>query len=287
MLLIGAEDMGTIHIAGGVKYIINWYKGVFEHIEPRNIFYDLDYTKPVSLSYVSHKENETFIDTTIKIAQTRLKGGHPYTQYYFILTIDDTEYFHDQNNCHHLSLGTIPIKENISIQYKDKNKNGLLDVGDVFIIKGVENQSYARLTLYCDDEKYGNELVRLNWMTGHGYIKGNIPRIDIEEKILLPDSENIYQLNVSVEYHHPVLALNSTVQVSLFQDSELFLDNIIIKDGMIGFSKNYTLSFVDVDNDSFLSTNDYFKIECKSPGVYRFNFPSIFGIYTSYTLVHP
>jgi hypothetical protein len=285
-LIIGGEEMGTITIAGGVKYIINWYNGAFEHREPRNIFSEQDYTKPVSLTYASNKENGTFIDTTITISQTRLQGGHPYTKYYFLLTVDDTEYYHDYYNRHQVSEGTVSINENITITYSDTNTNDLLDGDDMFIINGVENQSYVQLMLF-DDETYGNELIRLTWIAGHGYIKGNIPRIDVEKKTLIPESDNIYQLNISVEYYHPVLALNSTVRVSLFQDSQVILDNVLVKDGVIESYHDANLSFVDADNDSFLSTNDYFKIECKSPGSYKLKFPSLFGTYSSHTFVLP
>ncbi len=284
LLLIGTEDLSLENIASGVKYIFNWYKGAFEQLEPRYIFSE-EYTKSVALTYVSHDENGNFVDTTVKISRVRLDGGHPYTQYYFLLTVNDTIYYHNQYNHYQLSEGSISIDENISVEYIDADNNTLLDVDDLFIIRGLKNQSYVKLILF-DDETYGDMIAKLNWIVGHGYIKGNVPTIYFKKEKLIPGSENIYQLNVSVAYQHPILALNSTLRVSLYQDSVLILDNVIVKAGVVGSYNGNRLSFVDADNDSYLSTDDYFTVECESNVIYEIKFPSLFGTYSSHSLVH-
>lgn len=272
-LNIGGSMSGYLNIASGCKYIINWYKGAYGWLDLQRL----------ALSYVSTEENGTLMDTTIRVSRICIDNDISFNQYNFSFEgIGNVYHVHSEND---VSEGIVNIGGNISIEYIDKNKNMLLDADDIFIIRGLKNQTHATFEVFDKKARtrimepqwivsYGN----LQWIVGYGHLAGRIPYIKLEKKGLVPESENKYQIDVFVPYWHSVLALNSTIRLSLTKDSEPILSDISIFNGIIGSYNGKNITFYDMDNDSYLSTNDYFIMECEVNSTYDLEISLLFDI---------
>jgi len=259
LLTVGTKGLGGLdNIAAGVKYIINWHKGPFEHEVS---------TELLSLSYLSEEENGSLIDTTFEVSRVNPVMELNYSNYQVNL---DGSYISGT----HLSEGNKSIKDNISVEFIDSNKNELLDVGDILKIKGLENKSYVTLNIYGEQT---NIVVRYPWIVGYGHIIGNIPEIELEDKGLISGDSGQYKIEVSPSFWHPELAISLTSKISLYKDDELILDNVSINDGVIGSYNGKNVSFIDFDNNSYISSNDYFIIENEPSSTYLLEFSLLFG----------
>jgi len=151
----------------GVKYIINWNNGAIETI-----------TQRLALGYVSHEENESLVDTTIEISRIRTDEGYPLNEYHLTLKVEGFDFHYRE---HELSEDIISIDENISVEYKDVNNNGLVDVGDLLIVRGIENNLSVDLKLFTEQMSgygYGDvEVGGIVWTTAEGYDKGYVKTI--------------------------------------------------------------------------------------------------------------
>ena len=154
LLLIGIDDLGNFNnVAAGVKYLINWYDGIYEQLKEKEL---------IAINYTSHQENGTLIDTTLRISRVNSKTD---------LSIDNFQIVMDYNNSYSylsgdLTDGNIIKKNNINVDFIDSNKNGLLDVDDLFLINGLENNTSAILRI---TNNQANMVAYYPWMVGEGY----------------------------------------------------------------------------------------------------------------------
>lgn len=250
--------------AGGYKYILNWYNGTFEGYSETD-----DKRNLLALSYVSDEINGSLVDTTLRVSRNIIGEPQPYNDYNFSLT-SGWGYIE-----YPISEGVTTLDDGVSVEYIDSNKNTLLDVDDLFIIRGLENQTSVELSIHSVST-YAL-VVHYDFIVGYGPILGNLPEITLENKGLLAESGNQYQVNVSVPFRHPELALNKTLKLSLSQDTLVLLKNIYLIDGVIGSYDGKNITFVDADNDSYLSTNDYFVVDCASDSTYLLELSLLFG----------
>ena len=154
LLLIGIDDLGNFNnVAAGVKYLINWYDGIYEQLKEKEL---------IAINYTSHQENGTLIDTTLRISRVNSKTD---------LSIDNFQIVMDYNNSYSylsgdLTDGNIIKKNNINVDFIDSNKNGLLDVDDLFLINGLENNTSAILRI---TNNQANMVAYYPWIVGEGY----------------------------------------------------------------------------------------------------------------------
>lgn len=262
ILSIGFGTGPFSHITGGSKHIINWYKGPYER----------QYNKRLALSYVQSIENE-IQNTTIRVSRIEMDECLSYNQYDFFV-----QDYHGQTigNCYGtIEYGSV-VKDGITVEYIDTNKNKLLDVNDLFLIKGLENQTEYRFVL--KDKKFNDRIGSINWIVGYGQVVGRIPDIELTNNGEISGSENEYKIDVSVPYWHSEFALNKTLRLSLTKDSELILDNVSIHDGDVGLYNGKNISFFDANNDSYLSANDYFVLEGEDNLTYEIELFMLFDI---------
>lgn len=152
LLLIGIDDNGDFNkFASGCKYLINWYDGIYEQIIEKEL---------IAINYTLHQEHGTLIDTTLEVSRANSKTD---------LSIDNFQIFIDYNNSYlsgDLKDGNIIKEEHINVDFIDLNKNELLDVGDLFLISGLENNTSAILRI---TNNQGNTIAYYPWIIGEGY----------------------------------------------------------------------------------------------------------------------
>jgi hypothetical protein len=257
LLSIGGKP-GSIIIYGR-KYIINWYKGVYEWNPER-----FDKVNLI-LSYVSSEKNGTLSDTNLKIFKLLRGSAQHFQNYKFELF--------DHSYVSVLSGSIEPgvvieggVDDRISVEYIDNNKNSMLDVDDLFIIRGLENQTIYYFVI--EDQK--NEFLNMfEWIVGYGKIIGRLPPVELENKGLLPDSTNQLKVEADVSYWHPQLLLNSTLFLELrTNDINNESVRLLIVDGVVGVHNGVNITFSDADKDSLLSTGDFFVIETEPNNSY-------------------
>jgi hypothetical protein len=251
-------DWEEPNIAAGVKYLINWHKGFYEWYEIDNI----------GLSYVSEEKNGTLVDTTLEVSKIEREISLPFDQYNFSLHYDYTGDLPHYEPSKEVVEGIITINESISVEYDDANKNAKLDVEDRFIIRGLKNQTTALLILL---DPTSSRVAEIEWIAGYGHIIGRLPEIDFDEGVLISGNPNQYRINATVPYWHPQLLANSTMKLLVStSSSDIEPADVLVEDGV---KKNYggiNVTFFDADKDTYLSTNDYFKIECDPGTTYHF-----------------
>jgi len=149
LLLIGIDDLGNFNdIASGIKYLINWYQGIYEQIIEKEL---------IALNYTSHQENGTLIDTTLKVSRVNTKAD---------LSIDKFQINLDSNNVYlggGLTDGNIIKDEDINVDFIDSNTNSLLDVDDIFLINGLENNTEAGFRI---SDNQGSLVAYYEWIVG-------------------------------------------------------------------------------------------------------------------------
>jgi len=154
LLLIGIDDLGNFNnVAAGVKYIINWYDGIYEEIKEKEL---------IAINYTSHQENGTLIDTILRISRVNSKADLSIDNFQINLQSEDYTY----NFFGYLREGVIDEENNASISFIDSNKNGLLDIDDLFLIKGLKNSTSLRLMIR---DYQANTIAHYPWITGEGY----------------------------------------------------------------------------------------------------------------------
>jgi len=152
LFLIGVDDHGDFNkVASGCKYLINWYDGIYEQIIEKEL---------IAINYTSHQENGTLIDTTLEVSRVNSKTD---------LSIDNFQIVMDYNNSYlsgYLKDGNIIKEEHINVDFIDLNENELLDIGDLFLINGLENNTSAILRI---TNNQGNTVAYYPWIIGEGY----------------------------------------------------------------------------------------------------------------------
>jgi hypothetical protein len=266
LFLIGTDNivLNNIAIAAGVKYLINWYNGIYEQQTEKEL---------IALNYVSHEENGTLIDTTtLKVTRANSKADLSIRNYSVMLEKNYNDQWKDLHINEKLSAGTFIKKDNISVSFIDSNENGLLDVDDLFLIKGLENKTSIVIALLNN-----NCMVTFyQWIVGYGHPLGNTPEISLENKVF-NETNNQYKIEFSPSFWHPELKYGLTLQVSLSENNVTILDNMTItKGGVLPFIG--PISIVDADKDTYLSTGDYLLIgDCLPNSEYYVEVSLLYG----------
>jgi len=152
LFLIGVDDHGDFNkVASGCKYLINWYDGIYEQLKEKEL---------IAINYTSHQENGTLIDTTLRISRVNEKAD---------LSIDNFQIVMYYNYSHlsgYITDGNIIEENNINVDFVDSNKNDLLDVDDLFLFNGLENNTSV---IFRITKNQGNMVAYYPWIVGEGY----------------------------------------------------------------------------------------------------------------------
>lgn len=264
LLLIGVDDLSSLNnIAAGVKYLINRHDGIYEQLAEEEL---------IALKYVSHEENGTLIDTTLKVSRANSKAD---------LSIENCDIFLEERYDYQseylmlhgqLSAGTFINKDNISVSFIDSNKDGLLDVDDLFLIKGLENKTSIEIAII----KNSKMIVVYRWIVGYGHPLGYTPKISLENKVF-NETNNQYKIEFSPSFWHPELKYGLTLQLSLSENNVTILNNMTMTEGGFETFIGPSFSIVDADKDTYLSTGDYLLIDCLPDSEYSVEVSLLYG----------
>ena len=247
--------------ASGVKYIINWYKGQIE-AEPR--------IQQLSLRYISAEVQNDTVDTKVLVARTLTNEDVKFNKCLYGLYLGTkTEYgpqLYDYEE--KIIEGTTYLGDNIFIEYVNTNRNLVIDENDMFIIKGLKNQTIVKFEIIYES---GIRIGFLEWISGYNHLIGDFPRIRLKNSGLIEGTENLYRCDVEVDYWHPQLKLNSLLRIYVSEneyDDETF--EFPYHSGVMTQYNGINVTYFDNDNDSYISTDDYFVIECPPESRYYF-----------------
>ena len=224
----------------GIKHVLNHDRG------PYQLVIDGD----SSTLHLRHVEDQigSNVTSTIEVVQHGHTGNFPLSQLNFT--------FRPVRNVVPLQgrMADLPVTtaDGETIGYSDVDGNGMLNVGDRFTIGGIANRTGMTFGIQLN----GGWTIDATWIAGYGHIIGNIPRIRLTAK----DTQMPLTINVSVPWWHQELNLSRHLNVSLWDNSTLVLDNVAMANGSINSFPGGNLTFVDGDADGFLSSGDFFRL---------------------------
>jgi hypothetical protein len=250
------EDRG---FAWGREYLINWHNGPYEWFEINNI----------GLKHVSSEVNGTQANETLIISNMLDYGIIPVSDHDYLIRFKNPKSTSLGSYRVNVSKGIVHIVDNVYIEYNDTNDNSALDVNDVFIISGLDNQTAIEFNIFRAKDADTVGLISL--VAGYGHIIGLLPDIELENAGLVQGTTNLYRVNVTTSYWHPQLMVNSTLRLLITNNSSEFEPfDIPLQIGVTQSFNGTNVTFFDADGDTYLSTGDYFEIECRSDDRYHF-----------------
>ncbi|UCG68172.1 MAG: hypothetical protein JSV09_10135, partial [Thermoplasmata archaeon] len=178
-----------------------------------------------------------------------------------------------------LANGEILNESGLKIEFSDDNNNGLLDMGDYFIISGLENRSKYEFSLACETFIGGHRsptrISEIQWLTGIGTFTGNLPIIEYMEPYIIDPPENkTYKIKIERMYGVPGLDLASEDPLTWFRikiekggQDILYPTNLTLNfQEKVG---EINITFVDEDDNGFIDSGDYFTSTGGSPGEFN------------------
>jgi hypothetical protein len=257
---IGGGMPGSRGYAYGHKYLVNWHKGPYEYSDIREI----------GLNHISNEINGTLANTTIEISWMHDSVVRPYDNFNYAIEFEDFEgKLTGQIQERIVAIGTEHIVDNVYVEYVDANGNTLLDIDDLFVISGVENQTKVTFKIIerFEDNGYGV----INFIAGYSNIIGRLPTITLENAGPVQGNPDLYRVSVTTSHWHPQLIVNSTLRLLITNNSsEVEPFDIPLQIGMTQSFNGTNVTFFDADGDTYLSTGDYFEIECQPDTRYYF-----------------
>jgi len=253
----GVRDCGYIC---GIKYVLNHDRG------PYQLVIDGD-SSTLHLRHVGDQIGLN-VTSTIEVVQHGHTGDFPLSQMNFT--------FHSAGNDVTLQgrMADLPVTttDGVTIGYSDVDGNGMLNAGDRFTIGGIANRTGISFGIQLN----GGWTIDATWIAGYGHIIGNIPRVRLTAK----DTQMPLTMNVSVPWWHQELNLSKHLNVSLWENSTLVLDNVALASGSINSFPGGNLTFIDGDIDGFLSSGDYFVLHGNPHARYKIEISVLWGYMT-------
>ena len=242
-------------ISGGLNIILNWYEGPF-HSMDRFTYYT---SGPVDEGYVESENVHTFpiADQTgepIELSKISVTLSHfsPYEGGDFS-TVTKKAPFED--NCSLEIYQTYYTTYEITLSYHDFNQNDLLDSGDYFTIRNLQNNSDYEFWIRNSDHDI---IIRWDFVVGIGEDISYYPLLTMKSPVKMGDNISIEVESIEANYPKLIseyghLKFNLTVPGRDI--------NILLDPHDDGLAKNSTddsirLEVIDSDENEYLTAND-------------------------------
>jgi hypothetical protein len=146
---------------------------------------------------------------------------------------------------------------NITITFSDVNKDGIFNVGDMFVISGLEAWTKYELRMYGIPDYR-----EIEWIAGMGPRTQYVPIIEWRQPVALDPPTNLdYKIQIDRMYGVPGVPLNDSKEKMVvgltMNGNEIFSDENLTHNFSHG-STGLNITFSDADGNGVLNTGDFF-----------------------------
>ena len=249
---------------GGMKYIINWYRGPY--YEKTGTF--------LSMKYMNQNTGNGWTESEIQVGDFSFPRELKFGDFYGILSVEEKNGYCDYMKLNLNETEMYDKNLNLSLKYVDSNNNGLLDRGDLFVING---STYWKYTLDIGTWKTGIYGTWISWCSGIGHISGCMPDIEwVKEGI-----KNSTKYTAHPDYlFSPMTLSNASLRIVLENGEQI---DAQVADGTIYSDDDVNITFTDANSDYMLSDGDYFTVSGDAKEITLFLACASYKILSRYT----
>ncbi|MCK4443532.1 MAG: hypothetical protein KAW09_03245, partial [Thermoplasmata archaeon] len=157
----------------------------------------------------------------------------------------------------------------ISLHFEDGGSSGVIDVGDAWVIDGLENGTMYTLSIF--NESWGDMTSTISWACGVGTNVARRPRVIFSEPTVDPGNPQRLFVNVSSVDWVPA-GLIEDYDVAVLKNDQILLPIHYERENMdelpLGPSEDGQetyLTFNDTDNNGYLGPGDSFMLNNTAP----------------------
>ena len=268
-------------VLSGSYYAVTTSKGVLDlstNIRSRSLRYPEVFT-----SIVSEYEDVAGITTEILVSDV-WGSPSPLEDFTFIMR-ESTWPDHRIVRCWVLVDNGFWSQDNLSVSFSDADSDGLLTVGDRFLVSGLKNQTGHKFHVDFSPFSWTHAL---NWITGVGSQTGLLPVVEWDEPIPLdPPTNRSFRLGIMQMYGVSGVPLEGSESGDWFEIEVRRNDSLVLS-LEIAFeftfsSSDFDVSFHDADSNGYVNLGDFFLMSFSGPG----DTDVILSYYDSISLLHP